>query len=409
MTAANSSAGTPTLTLLMVGVGRMGLPYLAAARRLGVRVHAAEIAHRAEPIAGQLDGLTLCRGESDELWAEAAAAAARDSRPDGVLAFSEPQVLAAALVQDELGLPGPSLRAAVISRNKGLQRARFAAAGIGQPDYLVTDQLAQARGWAEQRLPVVVKPLSSAGSVGVEHVADLEAFDELVTRRAAEGRLLVEQAAVGPEYSWEALVRGGEVWFANLTAKETTGPPNFVEVAHHTAAPVADGVAADICVLGKAVLAALGMRTGLVHLEFRLSPAGLTVMEVAVRTPGDYLMELLGLSYGLDWFELAVRAALDLPLPEPPDGPVRFAASYLPIATEGVVTAVSGLAEVLGLPQVVDGALSVAPGDVVAATRSSMQRVGHVLLAAEDRQQLALSLAEVRRRLVIATRPELGR
>ncbi len=390
-------------SLLLVGVGRMGRPYLAAARRLGAGVRAVEVPERAAPLADQLDGVTLCRGEPDELWAEAADAAARAARPDGVLAFSEPHVLAAALVQNELGLPGPSLRAAVLSRNKALQRARFATAGIGQPEYLVTDRLADARSWAAGRLPVIVKPLSSAGSNGVEHVPDLDTYSAVAARRDGEGRLLVERAVSGPEYSWEALVRDGQVWFANLTAKETTGPPNFVEVAHRTAADVDEGILSQADALGAAVVAALAMSTGLVHLEFRLSPDGPMVMEVAVRTPGDYLMDLLGLTYGVDWFELAVRAALGRPLPPPPAGPERYAASYLPVAPAGVVTAVSGLDEILAHPCVVSAGVSVAPGDLVAPARSSSQRVGQVVLAADDRKELDAALEDVRRTLVVAT------
>ena len=93
-------------------------------------------------------------------------------------------------------------------------------------------------------------------------------------------------------------------------------------------------------------------------------------MEVAVRTPGDYLMELLGLTYEVDWFELVVRAALALPLPPGPRRPVRYAASYLPSASPGTVTEVSGLDEVAAHDCVVDAAVSVAPEDVVTATRS---------------------------------------
>src|SRR5258708_37309633 len=123
---------SPMRTLLLVGVGMSGRPYIGAARRLGARVHVVEAPSRAPAIADQVDGVTICSGESDEAWAEAAAVAMA-CRPSGVLAFSEPHVLGAALVQDEYGLPGPSLRAAVTSRNKALQRGRVAAAGIGQP------------------------------------------------------------------------------------------------------------------------------------------------------------------------------------------------------------------------------------------------------------------------------------
>lgn len=393
-------------TLLLVGVGRMGRPYLAAARRLGVRVHAVEVAANAEAIAALADEITVCPGTSDEAWAQAAHAAVAADRPDGVIAFSEPQVMAAALVCDELGLPGPSLRAAVVSRNKALQRARFAAAGIGQPDYLVVGRLAEAAQWAAERFPVVVKPLSSAGSDGVELVVDAAAFERVAARRSDEGRLLVERAVTGPEFSWEALVQEGKIWLSNLTEKETTGPPQFVEVAHRLPADVDAPAQAAADDLGAAVVDALGMRTGLVHLEFRRSPEGLRVMEVAVRTPGDYLMDLLGLAYGVDWFELAVAASLGRDLPPPPVARPRHAASYLPIVPPGTVSAVGDLAEVTAPEAVVDAGFWVTPGDVVAAARSSVNRVGYALLAADDRATVEGALDEVRRRLVVDIRAD---
>ncbi|MCT9008470.1 ATP-grasp domain-containing protein [Streptomyces rhizosphaerihabitans] len=389
--------------LLLVGVGLTGRPYAAAARRLGVLVHAVETAERAESLAGEVDDITVCRGGSDELWAEAASAAVRTARPDGVVAFSEPHVLAAALIQDELGLPGPSLRAASLSRNKALQRARFAAAGIGQPGYLVTERLGDVGAWAAEHFPVVVKPLSSAGSAGVELVQDAQAYGETAARRACEGRLLVEQAVTGPEFSWEALVRDGKVWFANLTAKETTGPPYFVETQHRTAVEVDDATRVTVSELGTDVVEAMGMRTGIVHLEFRLTERGPAVMEVAVRTPGDRLMDLLALAYDVDWYEMVVRMALGMELPEPPRGPVRYAASYLPTGNTGVVTAVEGFDSILAHPCVVDAEVTVGPGDVIAPARSSGERVGQVVLVAEDRAGLESALDYVRRTLVVTT------
>lgn len=389
--------------LMLVGVGRMGRPYVAAARRLGLRVRAVEAADRVDAVADELEAVHACRGELDELWAEAASAAVLTGTPDGVVAFSEPQVMAAALLQDALGLPGPSLHAAVLSRNKALQRGRFAAHGIRQPEYLVTDDLEASADWAAERLPVVVKPLSSAGSAGVELVADMDAYREVSARRAGERPLLVETAVDGPEYSWEALVHDGEVWFSNTTAKETTGPPNFVEVAHRTAVQLPPEAAKQVDDLTTGVLTALRMRTGLVHLEFRLSAAGPALMEVAVRMPGDYLMDLLGLTYGVDWFELAVRAALSLPLPDPPPGPVRYAASYLPVAAPGVVTQIRGVADITAHPCVVQVGVRVAEGDEVAPIRSSAQRVAHVVLAADSPEELEAALAYARDTLVVCT------
>ena len=61
--------------LMLVGIGRMGRPYVDAAKRLGLRVHGVEAASRVDAVAGELDAVRACRGELDELWAEAASAA----------------------------------------------------------------------------------------------------------------------------------------------------------------------------------------------------------------------------------------------------------------------------------------------------------------------------------------------
>lgn len=389
--------------LLLVGVGRMGRPYIAAARRLGVHVRGIEFGARAVAVEGLLDNVHVARGGLDELLAEAAYAVAMDKAPDAVVAFSEEHVMGAALLQDALGLPGPSLHASVLSRNKALQRARFSAEGLSQPDYLVTEHLHDAEDWAAAHLPVIIKPLSSTGSSGVELVPDLAGYRAAADRRSHEGRLLVEEAVQGPEFSWEGLVRDGEVWFSNVTEKDTTGPPHFVEVVHRAAADLNETVTAQVGSLGHGVIAALGFRTGLVHLEFRIAETGPTIMEVAVRTPGDYIMDILGLTYGFDWFEMTLRLALGLPLPAPPSGPCRYAASFLLVVRPGRVTSVTGLAEVLSHPGVVAAEVKVVPGDVIAPVQSSTGRVGSVIISAETRSEQEAGLDFVGRTLQVHT------
>ena len=99
--------------LLLVGVGMMGRPYVAAARRLGLRVRAIEAQDWAGAIEDLVDAVEPSRGRYgslDELWAETVHAAALESRPDGILAFTESHVLGAAMAQDRFALPGPPSR-----------------------------------------------------------------------------------------------------------------------------------------------------------------------------------------------------------------------------------------------------------------------------------------------------------
>lgn len=392
--------------LLLVGVGRMGRPYLEAARRLDLRVRAAEAVTRVDAVRDDLDSVEIVWGDSDEHWVAAAQAAARQHPPDGVIAFSEPQVMAAALVQEARRLPGPSLHAAVLSRNKALQRGVFASLGIQQPDHRISTDLTEEVNWVADRLPVVVKPLSGSGSDGVQQVDTLAAYLDLAARHDQSGTLLVETAVTGPEYSWEALVLEGCVWFANITQKETTGPPHFVEISHRTGVQLPSHEMEQVHQFAVRVLAGLRMCTGVVHLEFRVTTSGPSLMEVAVRTPGDFILDLLSLTYGVDWFEMIVRASMAMPLPAPPTGPVRFAASYLPSASAGVVRQIDGWTEVAGHPCVVNSALLVTEGDTVAPLRSSSMRIGHVVLAADTREQVNRALEDVRTKLTLQTAGE---
>ncbi|WP_329455136.1 ATP-grasp domain-containing protein [Streptomyces sp. NBC_01497] len=391
--------------LLVVGVGTMGRPYLQAAARLGLRVRAVESAATWEGRPRDL-AETFYRAAvgPEELWNLAVTRAVTERAPDGLVSFAEPHVLAGALAQERLSLPGPSLHAAVISRNKALQRTTFADHGVPQPEFRLAASVADARAWMLQRLPVVVKPLTLAGSEGVELVADAAGVEDVIARRAGEGTVLVEEAVMGPEFSWEALIRDGEVLFENITAKETTQPPYFVELSHRCGHRFDDPLTtARVAALTRGVIEAIGMRTGLVHLEFKVDERGPVLMETAVRTPGDYLPDAIGLTFGFDLYEAVVRLHLGLPLDGlPPAEPVAWAATWFPTVRPGTITGITGVEESEAHPGVVRVRLRKGPGDTVRPLTSSSQRMGHVLIAAESPSEREDTLKFVRETLRVS-------
>lgn len=399
--------------LLLVGAGSLGLQYLEAARSLGLRASVVESESWTGGPSGASDvyrvgGLDGAGWAIDEIWAAGVYAAiadtGADTGADGVLAFSEPHVLAAAIAADRLGLPGPSLHASILSRNKALQRACFAAAGLPQPQFEVVGEHDRALTWASSRLPVVVKPFSGYGSTGVELVADLDALRAVLDRRRSE-RLLVEQAVEGPEFSWEGFVADGEVLFGNVTAKETTGPPYFIEVAHRTGHRFDDpGTDRAVRALAADVVRGAGISTGLVHLEFRLTARGPAIMEFAVRTPGDLLLELVAATYRFNPYLAAVELAMGMrPALPATDAPLSFPAVWFPTCPPGTVTSVSGLREVIAHPMVRQAGVTVRAGDVVAPIRSSPQRPGYVLIDAPSARERDQTLSRVRELLRITT------
>jgi biotin carboxylase len=294
----------------------------------------------------------------------------------------------------------------VISRNKALQRAEFRRAGLPHPDHVLAAQVGDASDWAVANLPVVVKPLSHQGSRGVERVDTESAWTEAVGRRTAEGALLVERYAPGAEYSVEALVCAGAVLFTNLTRKETTEAPDFVETAHEAGyaatAPALAEAARKLCT---GVVESLGVHTGIVHLEFRASDDQyLVIMEVAVRTPGDHILEIASLATGADLY----AAILSLALGEDPDLPdlvPRRAAGavYLTADQTGTLEHLD-LHEWSTVPEVVRNYALQDPGDPVGPPKSSDDRLAYAIVDCASHEDL-LSVAAYLR---ASARPVIG-
>ncbi|MCZ2526887.1 ATP-grasp domain-containing protein [Streptomyces sp. NPDC059506] len=392
-------------TVLLVGAGVMAEGYLHAARAMGLRVGVVETPARHAALADRFpcivdfEPVDEAAAGRDESWTAPAATLAARLRPDAVWAFAEPHVLAAAMVQHRLGLPGPGLDAAVVSRNKALQRAEFGRTGLPQPAHRHTRRLSESTGWALERLPVVVKPVSSQGSQGVERIGTPDDWADAVARRDAEGPLLVEQYVEGREYSVEALVHRGRVLFTNLTRKETTGPPHFVELLHEAGhgadRPVLRKAADELC---RGVVAALGMVTGVAHLEFRaVADDEPVIMEVAVRTPGDHIMELVARAHGFDVFGACLRLALGEE-PSVPDGhgPVRSAGSlFLSSPGTGTLAALD-LSAWAGRPEVARYDARLAPGARVRPAEDSGDRLAWAVLDCDSpgrMRELARELA----------------
>jgi len=391
----------------MLGLGRTGHPYLerAHARGLAVSIVDRPSLLRAESTQRLLRDEDRCYPvprSSDEATYAAASETLRDAPADAVLAVSEPHVVPAALLAEDLGLPGPGLHAAVVSRNKLFQRRLLGRHGVSQPAFWLAHGTGDAARWAYGRYPVLLKPLTESGSMGVRVVDARDELADWCTQRAGTGPFLVEELVTGPEYSLECVVRQRRLVFASLTAKTTTDPPYCVEIEHLVPAPVDGDALALARRLGQQVLAAAGVDTGLVHLEFRLGAHGPAVIEFAVRGPGDHIMDLVREATGADLHDAAVALAAGEQVAFPCTT-VAVAAVWFPAPPPGRVTAVDGLETVAAMPSVLSAQVDVRSGDTVLPLRSSLDRVGYVVLRADTMAGVRDALDRVRHSLVIHT------
>ena len=263
---------------------------------------------------------------------------------------------------------------------------------------------------AELGLPVVLKPVSGSGSVGVRlcrtRAEVVETAGRLLSRRenARElpvvPRALVEQYVSGPEFSVELF--DGEV--VGVTAKHLGPPPDFVEVGHDFPALLSAPDKAAITGCAKAAVHALGLAWGAVHAELRLSAEGPRIIEVNPRLAGGMIPDLVLAAYGVDLVDCVVaKACGDLPKL----GRLReehAAIRFLLALRDGEITEIGGVDAARACRAVRSVAVTVEPGDRIVLTRSFKDRVGAVITAdrsaavATAQADTALGLLAVRMR-----------
>ncbi len=381
--------------VLLLGMGSQGRPYLSAARRLGLEVCVVDrsAALRSPKTQRLLDHAVSTVGLDEPAgvahWYAAARAVARSRPLRGVVAFTEEHVVPAAMLADELGLPSPGLRSALTSRNKATQRAVLAAQGVPQPGWIAPQVRDEAHDWLRGRPSAVAKPVDRAGSSGVRLVRGPDELDAWFEEEGRPTEYLVEEFVPGAELSVELLLRDGVVVFTNLTEKTTTAPPFFVETGHEAPADLSADVAAAVADAATRAVRATGMATGVAHVEVRLDGSGEPrVIELAVRTPGDHIMELVGAAWDVDLFELVVRLQCALPV-DVPDRPARRAqVLYVPGAVARGVD-LARLAEEHSCQVVLSSLDATHRAEVNdGAWRDSSSRGGAVLLSAVRREDL---------------------
>uniref|UniRef100_A0AAU3GR53 ATP-grasp domain-containing protein n=1 Tax=Streptomyces sp. NBC_01401 TaxID=2903854 RepID=A0AAU3GR53_9ACTN len=305
-------------------------------------------------------------------------------------------VPAAAALAEKLGLPGATEAAAQALRDKVRLREVAGAGGVRNPRWREVHGPEDILDFAGDG-PVVVKPANRQASVGVQLLDSVDAATaaaawertssaaeyEQVPDRPLDWRFLAEERLQGAEYSVEALVRGGEIVFENVTAKTVIPGPYPVELGHLLPAPLDQDTKAAFDTATRSLVDALGFRTGILHAEWILTGSGPTLVECAGRCPGDYLIDLIDLAYDtkirLTLIDLLAGRPVTLPSTAQRTSAIRFLA-----AGAGTVTGVVGEDTAKALPGIHAVEVDVEAGQEVRPWASSWDRAGHAIATGPD-------------------------
>lgn len=322
--------------------------------RLGIITHESE-ANLPERYRGRVVGHYQVRDclDADQLTAAGKAFQAGWGRVDRLIGFLEQMQIPLAVARDRLGIPGMGEAVARNFREKNRMKARLREAGLPVARQTLVGSADDARKFVrEVGYPIVLKPPAGLGSRATVRATDDEslfaALSDLVVSPSNPAQ--AEEFIRGEEHTFETVTIGGKpVWHSS--SYYLPGPLQVLEnpwIQYCVLLPreQIEPHAAKFQPINVQALGALGMGTGLTHMEWFLRGDGsMVVSEVAARPPGVHLMPMMGLCHGVDmwkkWAELMVFDRFVVPARQ-------FAAGAAFFRAQGhgqVVRAVEGLAE----------------------------------------------------------------
>ena len=212
-----------------------------------------------------------------------------------------------AAVSERLGLPlfHSSELIEVLHRKVNL-RGFFAEHHISEVPYAVLRSAADVAGF--DAYPAIVKPSDSQGQRGITVVADAEeaiaALDDAIAA-SHTASAVIEKFLDGPEVSVHVFVVDGIVKFFLPSDRIVwDGPAVGVPAAHALPAEfLQPGDAEEIRRLVVATVDALGVTTGPLYFQLKMTAEGPRVIEIAPRLDGCHLWRLVEFATGFNILE----------------------------------------------------------------------------------------------------------
>jgi biotin carboxylase len=216
---------------------------------------------------------------------------------------------------EKLGLISNSYKSSLSSTNKALMRKAFLEAGVKSPKFLEVKSYNED-DFLNFQFPLIVKPVDRSGSRGVTKVNDNTELNAAINYACMESfakHCIVEEFVDGLEVSVESISWDGEHIVLAITDKITTNAPYFVELAHHQPSMLNHVVLSALAKETQKALAALNIKYGGSHSEFKVTDDGsIYIIEVGARMGGDFIgSHLVQLTTGYDFLEGVINVALD--------------------------------------------------------------------------------------------------
>jgi biotin carboxylase len=312
---------------------------------------------------------------------------------DRVLTNWEPMVLIAARLRELFGLPGMSVDTVRGFRDKQLMKERVSRAGLRTPRSQRVRTATETRAAAKELgYPLVLKPISGAGSADTFRVGDAAELEAVLAKMQHVGEASCEEFITGDEFTFDTVCVGGKPLYVNVAQYL---PPPLIARSEEWVSPVIITVR-DLqqprlqggIALGQKVLGALGMGDGFTHMEwFRKADGEAVFGEIGCRPGGACLVDQMNYTGDIDLFREWARAVCWGKFEAPTARKYNAAIIFKRAKGRGRITRIEGLGDFLKSygQHVVEERL-LRPGTPRRDWKKTLLSDGHIMLRHPDWQ-----------------------
>lgn len=256
--------------------------------------------------------------DASQIAAAARTLSERHGRIHRLFSSNEMMQLPLAEVREQLGIDGMRAEAARNFRDKARMKTLLREARLPCARHRLVRDEAQAWAFASEiGFPLIVKPPEGVAATATFRVETADALREALheTASVAQHGILIEEFITGQEHSLDSVsIDGRAVWHSITvyypTPLEVMRNP-FLQWVVVLPREIDDAKYDDIREVGSRTLEALGMDSGVSHLEwFRRDDGSVAISEVGARPPGAQFTTLISRAHDFDFLDAWARVVL---------------------------------------------------------------------------------------------------
>lgn len=333
---------------------------------------------------------------------------------DGIVAYaSDPAAPVAAYVSEKLGLPTSPYKSVEILSNKDLFRKYLKENGFNTPKAMGFSSFKEVDANKEMfKLPVMVKPVDSSGSKGINKLTDWSQLEDYVKdalQYSRSKRIIIEEFIdkQGWQISGDAFSVDGKLVF-HCFGNEYYNPKGKKDFA-----PIGESWpfmmdSRFITILEKdlqRLITSLGMKSTAYNVEAIVDKSGkVYILELGARSGGSLIPQITKYATGIDMVPYVIKAALGEDCSDLKMSPSKGCWANYMVHSKNTgrykdVWFAPGFQE----NHLVDFVTELSLGDVVHEFRDAQDALGEMILKFDNTEQMFEMLADMDKYVKILT------